>query len=112
MPRRCGSHDADGVVRRHARPSVPSQSSRTKVTFMMTRNSVISPPSTAHSCSLIQTPLMFFRVLMARCRPLLIASSKLVEDDALISVTFATDIAYSFAPASCGRLFYGLVSRV
>jgi hypothetical protein len=72
-----------------------SQSLRTNVTFMFTRNSVILPPSIFTFCCWIQALLMFFRVFSARAIPTRRASSKLFVDEAVISVTFATAIAFS-----------------
>src|ERR1700693_6288007 len=62
---------------------------------MFTRNSVIFPRSIFTFCSWIQALLMFFRVISARAIPTRRASSKLFVDEAVISVTFATAIAFS-----------------
>ena len=69
------------------------QSSRINVTFIWTRYSVICPlSSTITSWFSIHAALTFRRVFWARATPVLIASSKLFVEDALISVTRATDI--------------------
>src|SRR5262245_15545779 len=60
---------------------------------MTTRNSVIFPLSTVIFCCAIHAPRMFLIVLPARRMPLTTASSKLLGDEAMISVTLATDMA-------------------
>src|ERR1700694_1794123 len=62
------------------------------VTFMFTRYSVIFPRSTFTFCSWIQALLMFSSVFSARATPMRTASSKLLVDEDVISVTFATAI--------------------
>ena len=76
-----------------------AQSSSTKVTLMFTRYSEILPFLTTTFCSWIQAPSTFFSVLTLRAIPACRASSKLVGDDAVISVTRATAMAF---PPSCG----------
>src|SRR5882672_3761889 len=63
------------------------------VIFMFTRYSVIFPPSIRSFCSWIQAPFTFWSVLFARSMPIRVASSKLLVDAAVISVTLATDMA-------------------
>src|SRR5690349_1336843 len=60
------------------------------VIFMLTRYSVIFPPSIRSFCSWIQAPFTFWSVLFARSMPIRVASSKLLADEAVISVTRAT----------------------
>ena len=76
-----------------ARPG--GQSLRTKLTRMITRYSVILPLSTLTFWAAIHAPLTFWRVLSARSIPLTTASSKLVAEDEMISVTLATAIVAS-----------------
>src|SRR6266446_1505847 len=64
-----------------------------KVIFMFTRYSTILPPSIFSFCSWIQAPFTFWRVLFARSIPIRVASSKLLVDEAVISVTLATAMA-------------------
>ena len=59
-------------------------------TFINTRYSAIFPfSSTITSKSLIQADFTFWSVRLQRWMPSLMASSKLLDDDTLISVTFA-----------------------
>jgi hypothetical protein len=62
------------------------------VTFMFTRYSVIFPRSIFSFYSWIQAFLMLSSVLSARAIPIRTASSKLLVDEDVISVTFATAI--------------------
>lgn len=64
-----------------------------KVTRMLTRHSVISPlASVCTLISLTQAPCTPLTVLATFFSPLRTASSTLVADEALTSITFATDI--------------------
>jgi hypothetical protein len=65
------------------------QSVKMKVTLRSTRYSVILPFLTTTFCSLTHAPSTFFRVLEARLMPFSIASSKLLFELAMISVTLA-----------------------
>src|SRR5262249_52349078 len=57
---------------------------------MTTRNSVIFPSSTLIFCWATHAPRLSLIVLLARRMPLTTASSKLLDDEAMISVTLAT----------------------
>src|SRR5687768_15484114 len=70
-----------------------AQSSRTKVTCMLTWYAVTLPSWSLTCCSLIQAEVTPRRVLVARSSPCRMASSKLCSEVAEISVTRATDIA-------------------
>jgi hypothetical protein len=59
---------------------------------MFTRNSTIRSLSTTTCCSLIHAPFTLWRVLQARAIPRLRASSKLLAEVELISLTRATDL--------------------
>src|SRR5258708_5071170 len=86
---RCGSPSRRRSLVRQA----PGRdySASTKVTFSRTRYSAILPLATTTSWLATQAPATFFRVLVARFTPFSSASSKLFLDEAMISVTLATD---------------------
>src|SRR5690554_2167679 len=65
-------------------------------TRRFTRHSVtLPPPSVTTLVSFTHAPLMFFTVSAHLARPLRTASSTLVGEDALTSMTFTTDMADS-----------------
>jgi hypothetical protein len=75
------------------------QSIRIKVTLRSTRYSAIFPFFTTTFCPLTHAPSTFLSVLTARAMPFSMASSKLLFELEIISVTLATDVeASSFAP--------------
>src|SRR5574337_682915 len=81
---------------RHALATLPAlaDQSTMKLTFMFTRHSVIVPSSLVTALiSLTQALLMFFTDSAAFFRPPCTASSTLLLDEALISMTLATDMA-------------------
>src|SRR6266566_6253189 len=61
---------------------------------------MLPPSATRTSCSFTQADLTPRKVWAARSTPILTASSKLVSDVALISVTRATEPAMSYLPES------------
>jgi hypothetical protein len=69
-----------------------NQSFRTNEIFIVTRYSVILPFSTITFRSLTQALRTFSGVSPALLIPLLTASSKLSDDDAMISVTLVTNM--------------------
>src|SRR6476619_7707665 len=77
--------------------------SRTNVTRSVTRYAVIFPPSTSTFCSATHAPLMFRRDSPLFSIPTRTASSKLVGETAVSSMTFATDIAYLLLVSSCSE---------
>jgi hypothetical protein len=64
--------------------------SRTKMTSILTRYSVIFEFSTATLISITRSPVIPLNVLVALAKPVLTASSKPLEEPAMISVTLAT----------------------
>ena len=68
---------------------------------IVTRNSVIASFSTTTCCSETQAPLMPWTVSAALVIPARAASAKLVGDDAVISITFATLILTSSLGMGC-----------
>lgn len=71
-------------------PLIISYVSRTKITSILTRYSVIFEFSTATRNSKIRRPVMPLKVLVALANPILTASSKPFGEPAMISVTLAT----------------------
>src|SRR5690606_5224332 len=74
----------------------PAAQSTTKLTRRLTRHSVTSPPSPQTTLiSFTQAPLMFLTDSDALARPCLTASSMLLGEEALSSMTLATDMMSS-----------------
>src|SRR3990167_3693147 len=77
--------------------ALAGQSSKTKVSFMRTRYSVILPLLTAAVASIRRMPVMPRRVFEARLKPASAASCQLLGDEETISVTRAT----AMVPPGC-----------
>src|SRR5690606_34683128 len=99
VPKPMGSQPARGPRVKRSRPGLPEPAPRreahctTNVIRMLTRHSVTLPsPSVTTLTSLTQAPWMPLTVSDVFFRPDLTASSTLVFDDELISMTLATDM--------------------